>query len=116
MTANKQHEQAVALNADRVRDAEKALIAYARVKGMRHLEVLEDSYQENSEWLVDLLTDLRHWARNYNLDFDDAVRLSEGHFQCEVDEETDEEATGVADNETDEEPEEKPHTLEGENQ
>jgi len=96
MTANKQHEQAVALNADRARDAERALVTYAGLKEMRKLEELEDSRQENSEWLVDLLSDLRHWARDKGLDFDDAVRLSESHFQCEVDEENMAEEGGAA--------------------
>ena len=84
---NKQHEQAVARNADRARDAERALVTYASAQEMRKLEALDDSYQENDEWLVDFLTDLRHWARDKGLDFDDAARLSESHFQCEVDEE-----------------------------
>ena len=47
--------------------------------------------QSSEEWLIDILSDLRHWARGANLDFDNAVHLSEGHFQCELDEEADEE-------------------------
>lgn len=32
------------------------------------------------EMLIDLLTDLRHWAASAGIEFRDAVRISEGHF------------------------------------
>ena len=93
MTAN---EEAVALNSERARDAEKALVVYAGVKEARRIEELSDSHQENGEWLIDLVTDLRHWSREKGLDFADAVRLSEGHFESEVDDERLEEPAGGA--------------------
>ena len=73
-------------NADRAHAAELALVAFAGYMESRKLEELADSRQSNNEWLTDILTDLRHWARVEGLDFDNAVQLSEGHFQCELDE------------------------------
>ncbi len=94
MTAN---EQAVAMNCDRASDAEAALVAFACVKEARKIEQLDDSYQERREWLTDLLTDLRHWAREHGLDFSDVAQLSEIHFESEVDEERlEEESAGGA--------------------
>ncbi len=43
--------------------------------------------EELQDWLTDLLTDLRHLARERHLDFAQSERLSEGHFQTEVGEE-----------------------------
>ena len=37
-------------------------------------------------WLVDLLTDLRHWADRDGLDFDKANEVSKMHHECEVEE------------------------------
>jgi len=98
MTKNKTNEteQAIARNTDRAHTAEAALIAYASRSESRKLEELADSRQSNGEWLVDLLTDLRHWARAEGLDFDNAVQLSEGHFQCELDECASDEEDGAA--------------------
>ena len=74
-------------NSDRSHSAERALIAYASHSESRKLEELEDSRQANDEWLLDLLTDLRHWAKDKGLNFDAAVETSEMHFNHEVDEE-----------------------------
>jgi len=74
-------------NADRAHAAELALVAFAGYMESRKLEELANSRQSNGEWLTDILTDLRHWARVAGVDFDDATRLSGDHFQCELDEE-----------------------------
>ena len=42
---------------------------------------------ERDSAVVDLLTDLRHLCRVNRYDFEDAVRISEGHFTEEVKEE-----------------------------
>ena len=107
MTIHKTNEtkQAIARNTDRASAAEAALVAYASHMESRKLEELADSRQSSEEWIIDLLSDLRHWARGENLNFDDAVRISENHFQCELDEEADEEV--------DEETDDQPHTHEG---
>jgi hypothetical protein len=81
------NEQAVALNHGRASDAEKAVLAFARTQEHRPPESLDDSCQDREEWLLDLLSDLRHWAREKGLEFDEAVRVSEMHFEAEVDEE-----------------------------
>jgi hypothetical protein len=81
------YKQPVHTNSDRAHAAEAVLIAYASSMESRRLEALEDSRQSNDEWLIDLLTDLRHWARGAGLDFDEYVRLSADHCQCEVDDE-----------------------------
>jgi hypothetical protein len=43
---------------------------------------------ERESAVVDLLTDLRHLCRFNRYDFEDAVRVSDGHFTEEVKEET----------------------------
>ncbi len=82
-------ELAEAQNLDRARDANKALVAYACVKEARQLEFLEDARSglDLQEWLTDLLSDLRHWARCEEVDFDKSVDLSRKHFNDEFDEE-----------------------------
>jgi len=80
-------EQAVSRNFGNASHAEVAVLAYASHMESRRLTELGDSYHANDEWLLDLLTDLRHWAREHEVNFDDAVRVSEFHFQSELDEE-----------------------------
>ena len=80
---------AEAQNLERARDADKALVAYVRVKECMKIECLEDSRsgQDLREWLTDLLSDLRHWARINDVDFDKSADLSRAHFNAEFDEE-----------------------------
>lgn len=59
---------AQAENIERAERAEKILTSYARMTGA------EDEYS-----LTDLLTDLRHLADKNNLDFAQAIRISEDH-------------------------------------
>lgn len=60
-------------NEDRAAHAEAALELYCRITG--------DS--EDDTMLVDLLTDLRHWAARNGHNFDDANFISEIHFNNE---------------------------------
>ena len=89
----KKNEIAEAQNLERARDADKALVAYVCVKESMKIECLEDSRsgQDLQEWLTDLLSDLRHWARVNDVDYDKSVDLSRTHFNAELDEEYDEE-------------------------
>ena len=63
-------------------------------RGFRTLVVFmqkHPDYCDNStltqEVLTDLFTDLRHTLEDYNIDFNTAVRLSEIHFEAEMEEE-----------------------------
>jgi hypothetical protein len=38
----------------------------------------------HGEFLIDVLTNLRHWAKAMGVDFDEAVERSEGHFVAEI--------------------------------
>lgn len=41
----------------------------------------------SAQHLADILTDLRHLAADYDIDFDAAVQVSEMHFEAETEEE-----------------------------
>ena len=84
MTTTTRNETAVALNADRAADAEKAILAFACVKEGDTHEALDQTQQTPEEWLIDILTDLRHWARVNNLDFAKTVDITARHFEGEV--------------------------------
>ena len=84
MTTTTRNETAVALNADRAADAEKAILAFACVKEGDTHESLDQTQQTPEEWLIDILTDLRHWARANNLDFAKTVDITARHFEGEV--------------------------------
>lgn len=73
-------------NRERAQDAEAALIAYFSIKNPGIHEMDPDS--EGRDTLVDLLSDLRHWARWRDEDFDSADKLSAEHLNDEVSEET----------------------------
>jgi hypothetical protein len=94
------NELAKAQNLERARDADAALVAFVCAKENMKIECLEDSRsgQDLQEWLTDLLSDLRHWARVNDVDYDKSVDLSRTHFNAELDEEYDD----------DEEPEDEP--------
>jgi hypothetical protein len=74
-------------NAGRAADAEVALDAFVRTQEPRARDLDSAISQSPQEFLVDLLTDLRHWASQNSVDFDGADRLAAGHFQCELNEE-----------------------------
>jgi hypothetical protein len=74
-------------NEHRAECAETAVRAYAAVKEHNATDCCDFSSEDAQERLTDMLADLRHWARAGGLDFADAVRTSEMHFEAEVDEE-----------------------------
>ncbi|MCY2924947.1 MAG: hypothetical protein NT031_05825 [Planctomycetota bacterium] len=75
-------------NIECVRDAEKAMTAFVKVKEPRARDLDSVIGQSLQEYLVDMLADLRHWTRHRGLDFDDADRLAGDHFRAEVSEES----------------------------
>ena len=68
-------ELAEAQNLERARDADKAMVAYVCVKECRKIESLADARSglDLQEWLTDLLSDFRHWARVNDVDFEKSV-------------------------------------------
>lgn len=60
-------------NLQRAAWAETAILAFTRMSGT-----------EREESLVDLLTDLMHWARFSNFDFDAALDLARMHYGIEA--------------------------------
>ena len=59
-------------NTDRVLNAAQALQTYRKLAPYANAA-------DNQDLLVDLLTDLRHWAASQKLDFEQAQRVSEFH-------------------------------------
>lgn len=49
-----------------------------------HRDHVRDYEQEPHQQLIDLLTNLRHWASDHGLDFADACRVSNIHFKADV--------------------------------
>jgi hypothetical protein len=67
-------------NNERIQVAEKTITAYARTKyGARHAALDEPETQ-----LVDLLTDLMHWSREYGVIFDRARSMAINHYGAEI--------------------------------
>lgn len=62
-------------NNDRVRSADKILTTYAHEKG--------DPYAEIETTVIDLLTDLRHHADAYGLDWRLMIDTSRRHYDAE---------------------------------
>ena len=81
------NSQATDRNEQRAGCGEAAVTAYAKAKSGNQTDEFDFGSEEPQERLIDLLTDLRHWARQEQLDFDAAARMAESHFNCEVDEE-----------------------------
>jgi hypothetical protein len=79
-------------NRERAQDAQAGVEAYFKIKNPRSITMDVDA--ESFDTVVDLLTDLRHWANWRDEDFADAVSRSENHFIDEVAEETADEPTG----------------------
>jgi hypothetical protein len=73
-------------NRERAQDAEAALVAYFAIKNPGVCEMDPDS--EGRDTLVDLLSDLRHWARWRDEDYASADAMSASHFADEVADET----------------------------
>ncbi|MCE5280318.1 MAG: hypothetical protein ABFD92_07750 [Planctomycetaceae bacterium] len=79
--------EAVERNQDRASCAQAAVEAYAGLKVNNTTDMWDFESESQQERLTDLLSDLRHWACQNELNFDESVRISESHFNCEVDEE-----------------------------
>lgn len=79
---------AVERNQARADCAEVAIAAYAVVKEVNSTDMYDFASQCPQERLTDLLADLRHWACQHGLDFEQSLTSSESHFNCESDEET----------------------------
>jgi hypothetical protein len=74
-------------NKERADDAATAIDAFVRTQEPRARDLDSAISQSPQEFLVDLLTDLRHWALQNGVEFDGADRLAAGHFQSELNEE-----------------------------
>ena len=71
-------------NRQRAACAEAAVKAYAVVKEPTSTDYFDFSSEPPQDRLADLLTDLRHWARQNELDFDGADRVGAMHFTAAV--------------------------------
>jgi len=80
-------EHARSCNRQRAMCAEAAVTAYAAAKEPTATDYFDFSSEPPQDRLTDMLTDLRHWARQNGLDFDEASRVSSMHFEAEVEEE-----------------------------
>ena len=74
-------------NRQRAVCAQTAVRAYAVAKVPTTTDYFDFSSEPPQDRLADLLADLRHWARQNDLDFDRASRMGATHFEAEVDEE-----------------------------
>lgn len=89
--------EAVERNEERAACAQAAVEAYAAAKIDNTTDLWDFSAQDAQDRLTDLLADLRHWASQNGLDFEQSLRSSQSHFECELDEEAeDDEGTGDA--------------------
>ncbi len=62
---------------ERAARAHETLEAHMDMTGSSNVLVQEEN-------VIDLLTDLRHYCRQQEMDFDSAVRMSEMHFEREA--------------------------------
>ncbi|HRA90209.1 MAG: hypothetical protein KDA91_24280 [Planctomycetaceae bacterium] len=67
------------INQDRVEAASMSLTTYMEAKGLDG----DPCPQSVNETMIDLLTDLRHFSAAAGIDFSEAVRISEYHFDEE---------------------------------
>lgn len=65
---------------------ERYLQAYHGETGSEPVIGTDDPEVNDSEALVDLLTDLRHWADHHSVDFDKVLASSEMHYEGEISE------------------------------
>ena len=70
-------------NDERCADAQAVIDSYIQRVGCEEYE-----NEDLRTPLIDLLTDLRHWAADRGVDFDGAVETSEYHHSCESQETT----------------------------
>ncbi len=84
---DKTDERAGNCNRQRAMCAEAAVKAYAAVKEPSTTDFFDFSSEPPQDRLTDLLSDLRHWARQNDMDFGEADRLGGMHFEAEIDEE-----------------------------
>lgn len=71
------------LTQTRVKRARQAFLAYASAAG--YTSRTSPLCKEDRELvLTDLLTDLRHYAKDQDLDFAKCDRFAEGHFNAEA--------------------------------
>ncbi len=66
-------------NLNRAEAASMALTTYMEAKGLNG----DPCPQSVTETMIDLLTDLRHFSATAGIDFSEAVRISEYHFDDE---------------------------------
>ena len=91
-TQKKETMPSASLNFKRARRAAVALLASIQAnQSGKKFRTTSDSWQEQMEDLTDILTDLRHWARCEDVDFEKAVEASRSHFNEEVEAERREE-------------------------
>jgi len=50
----------------------------------RIARLLRGGQGSSSENLIDLLADAMHWCRANALDFEELLRIAEGHYQTEI--------------------------------
>lgn len=66
-------------NEQRIASARAALVAYQRAKSRQRPSLPPPT----DETLIDILTDLRHWATAGGTEFANAARISADHFEVE---------------------------------
>jgi hypothetical protein len=89
MTPNEPND-AVERNSQRAVCGLEAMKAYSAVKGHNTTDVWDFASEDARDRLVDLLADLRHWAREAGVNYVNADRIAADHFKAEVAEETEE--------------------------
>jgi hypothetical protein len=71
-------------NKERAGDAATAMDAFVTTQEPRARDLESAISQLPQEFLVDLLADLRHWAIQNGLDYDDADGAAGRHFRSEL--------------------------------
>ena len=74
-------------NDHRRQSAEAALQAYWEITSGSDVPGVDGTPSEQASLLTDILTDLRHWARCEDVDFEKCCITSEVSFNVELDEE-----------------------------
>lgn len=78
-------------------NAEAALQAYWEITSGSDVPGVDGTPSEQASLLTDILTDLRHWARCEEVDFEKCLTTSEVNFNVELEEEEEEEDAGRED-------------------
>ncbi|MBI5725039.1 MAG: hypothetical protein HZA50_13845 [Planctomycetes bacterium] len=71
-------------NSERAKCASEAVKAYAMAKINNGTDIWDFESEHPQEAMVDLLTDLRHWAYRAGLDFESADSIGRDHFDWEL--------------------------------